>query len=104
VAPKVELLWWDGCPSFPAALELVSREMAAAGLDPATLVVTQIRDEADAGREAFVGSPTVRVNGRDIQPPGPDEPLGLSCRVYHLRDGRVSPVPDPADVREALAA
>ena len=49
-----------------------------------------------------MGSPTIRVNGRDLQPPG-DEPVGLTCRVYRLRDGRISPLPDRAEVREALA-
>jgi hypothetical protein len=32
-----------------------------------------------------------------------DEPAGLTCRVYRRRDGRVSPLPDRADVRDALA-
>ena len=41
------------------------------------------------------------VDGVDVQPPG-DEPVGLTCRIYRLRDGRVSPVPDPADVRAAI--
>ena len=53
--------------------------------------------------QRFVGSPTIRVDGRDIQPPD-DEPVGLTCRVYRLRDGRVSPTPDPADLRDALMA
>ena len=44
---------------------------------------------------------TIRVAGRDIQPPG-DAPAGLTCRVYRLRDGRISALPDPADIREAL--
>jgi hypothetical protein len=101
---KVELLWWDGCPSFEGALELVRREMAAAGLDPDALEVIEIDTEEDAGREGFVGSPTIRVDGRDFQPPAEPEPPGLSCRVYRLRDGRVSPLPDPADLREAFAA
>ena len=38
-----------------------------------------------------------------FQPPQ-GEPFGLTCRVYHRRDGRVSPTPDPADVRAALEA
>lgn len=58
--------------------------------------------EAAAEHERFVGSPTIRIDGEDIQPPGVDEPLGLSCRIYHLRDGRVSPTPDPEDVIGAL--
>jgi hypothetical protein len=28
----------------------------------------------------------------------------LACRIYHRRDGRISPVPDPDDLRAALAA
>ena len=49
-----------------------------------------------------MGSPTIRVDGKDILPPGAEEPAGLTCRVYRLRDGRYSPVPDPAVLREAL--
>jgi len=77
--------------------------MAEAGLDPQSLRSVEIDTDADAQREEFIGSPTIRVDGRDIQPPEESEPPGLTCRVYHLRDGRVSPLPDPDDVKEALA-
>jgi hypothetical protein len=77
--------------------------MRELGLDPAALRVVQIGSEEDAGREGFVGSPTIRVDGEDVFPPG-DEPVGLTCRIYRLRDGRASPTPDPADLREALTA
>ena len=43
----------------------------------------------------------IRVNGRDVQAIG-DEPAGLTCRVYRLRDGRYSPLPDREDLRDAL--
>lgn len=99
--PDVELLWWRGCPSTEEAAELVRAEMRRAGLDPSGLRLREIRTEAEAGDAGFPGSPTVRIDGRDIQAPDV-EPGGLTCRVYRLRDGRVSPVPDPADVREAL--
>ena len=42
--------------------------------------------------------------GKDIAPPGDDEPVGLNCRIYRRRDGRVSPTPDPEDVRDALTS
>jgi hypothetical protein len=77
--------------------------MAGLGLDPEAVEVTQVETDLEAERERFVGSPTVRVDGRDVQAPG-DQPIGLTCRVYRRRDGRVSPIPDPADVRDALAA
>ena len=76
--------------------------MADAGLDPDAIVVTEISAEADAENERFVGSPTIRIDGEDIDPPDPTEPIGLTCRIYYLRDGRVSPTPDPADLREAI--
>ena len=103
MARRVELLWWDGCPSSDAAHELVRQAMAEAGLDPASLRSIEIDTDELAQREGFAGSPTVRVDGHDIQPPAEPEPPGLTCRVYHLRDGRVSPLPDPEDIKEALA-
>lgn len=99
----VELLWWRGCPSWERAVELTREQMAAAGLDPAALAVREILDDADAAREGFAGSPTIRVDGHDIQPPS-DQPSGLTCRVYRLRDGRISALPDPADIAAALSA
>src|SRR3954451_19866946 len=103
MAAQVELLWWEGCPSSDEAHELVRRAMADAGLDPQALQSIEIETAPPAEREGFVGSPTIRVDGRDIQPPQQAEPPGLPCRVYHLRDGRISPLPDPEDIREALA-
>lgn len=100
---RVELLFWEGCPSHPKALAELRAAMADAALDPGTVVLREVRTEADAAQERFVGSPTIRIDGVDIQPPS-EEPFGLTCRVYHRRDGRISPTPDPADVSEALRA
>lgn len=77
--------------------------MADVALDPGMVALREIRTQADAAQERFVGSPTIRIDGVDVQPAG-EEPFGLTCRVYHRRDGRISPTPDPADVREALRA
>lgn len=99
--PDVELLWWRGCPSWEEAIEVVRDEMQRAGLDPEALALTEIRDERDALRRDFPGSPTVLVGGRDVEDPAA-APRGLTCRVYRLGDGRVSPLPDPADIRRAL--
>jgi hypothetical protein len=100
--PRVELLFWDGCPSHPKALEDLRAAMADLGLDPDTVLVREVDTDQRAARERFVGSPTIRIDGEDIEPPG-EEPAGLTCRVYRLRDGRISPTPDPATVREALS-
>ena len=101
-APRVELLWWSGCPNWERALELVREEMRSLGLDADAVDVREVATDSDAAHQAFVGSPTIRVNGEDVQPPGGDQPAGLTCRVYRLRDGRISPLPDRADLRESL--
>jgi hypothetical protein len=99
--PRVELLWWEGCPGWEQALAMVREEMGALGLDADAIQVREMRTDEDAAHERFVGSPTIRVDGRDVQPPG-GEPAGLTCRVYRLRDGRISPLPDRRDVRERI--
>lgn len=99
--PRIELLWWRGCPSWQRALAELQEEMRALGVDADSVEVREVGTDDDAEREEFVGSPTIRIDGRDVQPT--DMPAGLTCRVYRLRDGRVSPLPDRADVRDALA-
>jgi predicted Zn-dependent protease len=77
--------------------------MMELGLNPDSVDVRHVGSELDASEAEFVGSPTIRIDGRDVQPPS-DEPVGLTCRVYRRRDGRISPTPDPDDVRDALEA
>src|SRR5687767_7465284 len=100
---KVELLWWRGCPSWERAAAIVREQMELAGIDPELLEVREVRSDAEAEAEGFPGSPTIRVEGRDVQDPG-DQPVGLTCRVYRLADGRISALPDPAQIAAALAA
>lgn len=102
--PRIELLWWEGCPSYPDALADLRAAMREAGLDPAAVDVREIRTGEEAEGERFPGSPTIRIDGLDVQPPDEGEPGGLTCRVYRRRDGRISATPDPEDVREALRA
>src|SRR3954464_7320037 len=106
----VELLWGDGCPSPPDALAGLEGILRDEGVE-AEVQRVEIRDDEQARRERFPGSPTIPINGEDILPPGDGggtarggggEPYSLTCRVYQTRDGRVSPVPDPEDVREAV--
>ena len=75
--------------------------MAAEGLDPGTIEMREVATVGDAERQRFVGSPTVRVGGREVAPIE-GEPAGLNCRGYRLRDGRMSPTPDPEDIRDAI--
>lgn len=99
---RVEVLYWYGCPSYPRALADLRHVMAEIGLDPAEIDMREITNDAEAKLNRFVGSPTIRINGVDMAP-STAEVYGLTCRVYRRRDGRISPTPDPADIRDALA-
>ncbi len=100
--PNVELLYWDGCPSYPEALADLRAALDELGRPELEVTVTEIASEEQAAQRGFIGSPTVRVDGVDPVPPPAGEPTGLMCRVYRRRDGRYSPTPDPADLRQAL--
>ena len=100
--PIVELLYWDGCPSHPQALTDLRAALAELGRPELEVTVTEIKTEQEAAERAFVGSPTLRIDGVDPLPSGAGEPAGLTCRVYRRRDGGYSPTPDPDDLRDAL--
>ena len=102
--PVVEVLWWSGCPSTQQFVETLRPLLEEVGIDADRLVLREIGTDEEAVAEGFVGSPTLRIGGREVIPPAPGDPPALTCRVYRRRDGRVSPTPDPADVRDALHA
>ena len=101
---NVELLWWEGCPSTERALEAVREALDELGLGGVEVQMREIETDDDALEAGFVGSPTILIDGVDLVPAAAEEPIGLSCRVYRRRDGRISPLPDPDDLREALRA
>ena len=98
---RVELLWWEGCPSYPETLADLERVLTEEGIG-AEVELVEVESDEQARAERFPGSPTIRIDGEDLLPPGEAEPFSLTCRVYRLRDGRPSPTPDPDDLREAL--
>lgn len=101
-APRIELVWWEGCPSTERALSELREALAEVGLDGTEVRTIEIETDEDAAQAGFRGSPTILIEGVDVAGGDPDEPTGLTCRVYRRRDGRVSPIPDPDDLREAL--
>ena len=98
----IELLYWDGCPSHPEALRDLRAALDELGHQELEVALVEVASEDQAREYGFIGSPTLRIDGVDPVPPPGDEPPGLTCRVYRLRDGRYSPTPDPVDLRDAL--
>ncbi len=101
---RVELLAWSGCPSHPEALRRVTALLAELGRSEVPVELVWVETDDEAERLGFVGSPSVRVGGRELLEPPAGTPVGLTCRVYRTRAGRFSPLPDPDELREALAA
>lgn len=97
---KVTFLYYEDCPSHQAALDRLRQVMAERGVT-ADVEIIKVETEEQARQLRFVGSPTIRINGEDIDPPG-DSHYALSCRAYRLEDGRISPLPSPDMIRRAL--
>ena len=97
----VEFLYWEGCPSHPEAHELLQDVLAERGLEQSIDMIEVLTHE-DAVRLAFPGSPTIRIDGRDVDEAGTQSPPSLTCRVYALPDGRPSPIPSREQLEEAL--
>jgi len=97
----VELLYFDDCPHHEPLLArvraLLGRHEPTATVEP---VLVTSDDQAQARR--FLGSPTLRVNGGDVEP-GADErtDFGLKCRLYHSRT-RLAGAPEDAWIVTAL--
>jgi hypothetical protein len=99
---RVSFLYYEGCPSHNLALERLREVMAEEGV-PSEVEVIKVKTEKRARELRFVGSPTIRVDGQDIDPPS-DCHYALTCRAYHLEDGRISPLPSKDLIRLALSS
>lgn len=100
--PRVEILYFEDCPNHEEARALVERVAAELRVEPEIHVV-EVPDADAAVKRRFLGSPTVRVDGRDVEP-GADgrREFVLSCRVYRRERG-FSGQPEERWIREALA-
>ena len=79
---RIDILYFAGCPNHPPASALVRDVVRTLGLQ-ATIRDIEVRDEAEAIRSRCFGSPTVQVDGEDIDPAvSGRSDYSLSCRMY----------------------
>jgi hypothetical protein len=98
---RIELLYFDGCPSYEALLPALRALLAAEGIED-EIELCRVETPGDAARERFLGSPTVRVGGDDVDPgAGERQDFGLKCRLYRTAVG-LKPVPSDESIRKAL--
>ena len=98
---RVDFLYFEDCPSHEQALERLRKVLKEENVE-AEVSVTEVTTEEQALDAEFIGSPTIRIEGRDIDPVLEQPNYALSCRAYRLEDGRISPLPSEAKIRHAV--
>ena len=92
---KVEMLFFDGCPNHETLLPHLRELLDAGGAEDAAIELVRIEDDAAAEQERFLGSPTIRIDGEDVEPgAGERSDFGLKCRLFATPDGLRGMPPD----------
>jgi hypothetical protein len=99
---KVQFLYSEECPSHTEALQRLQKTLEEEGVD-VKIEVIRVETFEEAKRYHFPGSPTILIDGHDIDPVNNPE-YAPTCRAYTLEDGRISPLPSIAMIREAVRA
>jgi len=98
---KVELFYFDSCPSYLKALENAREALRLEGL-PEDVELIAVESDADAQAKRFIGSPTIRINGVDVEGQEAEEKgYGFGCRIY-VNNGSPAGWPSVEKVRRAL--
>ncbi len=102
---QIEVLWFEGCPNHEAAEALLHSVLNEYG---ATAPVQRIEvpDEPTGNRVRFPGSPTIRIDGRDVDPefdPATCVDCTPRCRVYATSSG-LRGVPERAWIERSVRA
>lgn len=85
--PTVELLYFQGCPHYDTFLPHL-RQLLAQHYPTAPIREITIATDEDAQQHQFLGSPSLRVNGRDVEPAAEGrDAYGLQCRIYATPEG-----------------
>ena len=77
--PRIELLYFEGCPGYES---LLARLPPLVG-DAAELELRRVTSPEEAEAERFLGSPTLRIDGEDVEPAAAERAdFGMKCRLY----------------------
>jgi copper chaperone CopZ len=98
---RIEILYFEGCPNHRAAVERV-REILEEESVTAEIIEVAVPDEASAQGHGFLGSPTLRIDGVDVEPGArSSKAFGMACRTY-LEAGKRVGVPPRDWIRKAV--
>ena len=94
---RIEVLYTPGCPNYLPAVERIEKVLVSESLR-AEIRSVAVSSDAEAMELMFPGSPTIRVDGEDVEPDQTITP-GLKCRLY----ANLSGVPSEEMLRLALS-
>ena len=97
---KIRFLYFDGCPNVTPTIHLLRQILAEEKVD-SEIEMVEINDYEMAKREHFPGSPTIQIDGKDIEDRKESSPATFGCRVYKTKDG-LSGIPPEELIRNAI--
>jgi len=97
----IQFLYFEDCPSHDEALNRLRGVMSEEGVN-VDIKIIKVETEEQAQDLKFIGSPTILIDGQDIVPVPQASRYYLSCRVYQLEDGRISPLPSNEMIRKGI--
>ncbi len=98
---KIELFYFEGCPSWKDAEKNLKAALKGFSI-PDPIHFIRVDNNEDVIRNRFIGSPTIRINGLDVDPAARDiREYSMSCRVYNI-DGALSGWPSIEMIRKTL--
>ncbi len=99
---KIEFLFFEGCPHHPPALAHLKRILKEEEADhPIELI--NVDSDRHAQETRFLGSPSIRINGKDIEEAEIASPdYGIKCRIYSGHAGPIGLPPEEL-LRKSIA-
>jgi len=98
----VEILYTDECPFWKEALKLIESVVRESRME-ISIKNTKVSSVTEAKRLKFPGSPTVRINGVDIDPAVKETEGYVGCRIYRYK-GRMYEYPPREMIKSALGS
>ena len=89
---NITFLYFDGCPHSEPTLENLKAVLAELNLD-AQLSIIEVKDAQQAAALGFLGSPSILVEGRDLETGQPPAKSAFSCRIYEIEGRRTGRIP-----------
>ena len=84
---KIELLYFEGCPTHEQAEKLLREVLEEENID-VKIEKILVKNEEKAEELKFIGSPTIRINSKDIDPTAEQRKnYSLTCRIYLTEEG-----------------